>query len=130
MDLLGEYKNGNYVVAIYEDGTKIRYTEHDKFIPEFPESMDVKITNYCDMNCPWCHENSTSNGRHGDILHADFINSLRPFTEVAIGGGNPLSHPDLPVFLERLKQKNIIANITVNQRHFLDNKIKIGRAHV
>jgi len=122
MDLLGEYKNGNYVVAIYEDGTKIRYTEHDKFIPEFPESMDLKITNHCDMSCLWCHENSTREGRHGDILHADFINSLRPFTEVAIGGGNPLSHPDLHVFLERLKQKNIIANMTVNQRHFLNNK--------
>ena len=77
MNLLGEYQNGNYKVTIFDDGTKIRETDDDKFISEFPECMDVKITNYCDMGCPYCHENSTTNGLHGDILQVDFINSLQ-----------------------------------------------------
>lgn len=122
MSLLGEYKNGNCLISIFDDGTKIRETGENAFIPSFPESMDLKITNYCDMCCPYCHENSTVGGKHGDILKVEFINTLHPFTEVAIGGGNPLSHPDLIKFLELLRTKQIIANITVNQTHFLDNK--------
>lgn len=119
MNLLGEYQNGNYQVSIFDDGTKIRETEADVFLPTFPECMDIKITNYCDMGCLYCHENSTKNGLHGDILHAKFIDTLYPYTELAIGGGNPLSHPDLYEFLVKLKQKNIIANMTVNQNHFM-----------
>lgn len=130
MKLLGKYKNGNYNVIIFDDGTKIRETKEDKFIAIFPECMDIKITNYCDMGCPYCHEASSKKGKHGDILNIDFINTLRPYTELAIGGGNPLSHPDLLEFLQILKEKHIIANITVNQKHFeqnisyIDNLIK------
>lgn len=40
-------------------------------------------------------------------------------TELAIGGGNPLSHPNLPRFLEALQNRGIVANITVNQGHLL-----------
>ena len=119
MKLLGEYQNGNYTVSIYNDGTKIRETEEDNFVPDFPECMDVKITNQCDMACPYCHENSTKDGLHGDILNVNYINTLSPYTELALGGGNPLSHPDLIEFLERLKLKHLIANMTVNQAHFM-----------
>lgn len=122
MNLLGEYRNGNYNVSIFDDGTKIRETDDAVFVSQFPECMDVKITNYCDMNCPYCHENSTIEGQHGDILHPKFIDTLRPYTEIAIGGGNPLSHPQLLEFLTILKSKNIIANITVNQTHFLQEQ--------
>ena len=121
MKIIGEYQNGNYNVRIFDDGTKIRENDLDYFNADFPECMDVKITNYCEMSCPYCHENSNKDGLHGDILHSAFINTLHPYTELAIGGGNPLSHPDLIEFLEILKSKNIIANITVNQKHFLDN---------
>lgn len=121
MKILGKYRNGNYNVVIFDDGTKVRETNDDKFIPEFPECMDVKITNYCDRNCPFCHEASSTSGEHGDILNAKFIDSLNPYTELAIGGGNPLSHPDLMQFLQNLKDKKIIANMTINQVHFEQN---------
>ena len=48
--ILYQYKNGNYFVTIYPDGTKIRKTMDDDFIPIFPESIDLKITNYCENN--------------------------------------------------------------------------------
>lgn len=121
MKPLGVYKNGNYKVAIFDDGTKIRRTEEDEFIADFPESMDVKITNYCDMNCPMCHEKSTTEGGHGDVLGAKFIDTLSPYTEIAIGGGNPLSHPDLIPFLIKLRDRKIIASMTINQKHFMEN---------
>jgi len=114
------YENGNYKALIdTRNGTKIRQTNDNKFYPNFPESIDVKITNNCDMLCPMCHEVSTPDGKHGDILNAQFIDSLHPYTELAIGGGNPLTHPDLIAFLDKLYSKKVIANITVNQTHFV-----------
>ena len=119
--LLYKYKNGNYTVRIFEDGTKERYTLENEFNPTFPESIDLKITSYCDMNCPMCHEDSNINGKHA-TLDDDFIETLHEGTELAIGGGNPLSHPELIPFLERLNKKHIICNMTVNETHFLQNK--------
>lgn len=121
MNLIGEYQNGNYTVRIFDDGTKIRENDLDYLRPDFPESMDIKITNHCDRNCPFCHEASTLNGKHGDILNLPFINTLHPYTELAIGGGNPLSHPDLVPFLRKLKERKLIPSMTVNQVHFLQN---------
>ena len=118
MNLLGIYKNGNMRTCIFSDGTKIRETEDDEFIPEFAENMDIKISNYCDMDCKFCHEGSTKNGKHGDILNQRFIETLHPYQEVALGGGDATSHPDLVPFLHKLKDRKVIVNMTVNQRHF------------
>lgn len=67
--LLHLYQNGNYDVKIYSDGTKVRTTEDDEFIAQFPENIDCKITNKCDMGCAFCHENSVVDGLHGNINH-------------------------------------------------------------
>ena len=120
--ILGKVRNGNYDMLLLEDGTKIRYTKEDKFLPEKPESMDIKITNKCNMNCPFCHEDSIPDGKHGDILNAKFIETLNPYTELALGGGNPLEHPDLIPFLKKCKKLKLVANITINQKHFEDNQ--------
>ena len=120
MNLLSKYNNGNYTVEIYDDGTKIRETEEEEFIADFPENIDIKITNYCENNCKFCFESSSIEGKHAD-LDVDFIKTLKPYTELAIGGGNPLSHPQLFEFLKVLKEYKIIANITVRQNDFLNN---------
>lgn len=119
MKLLGSYKNGNYFVSIFEDGTKIRYNKIDYFEPNTIESIDIKITNRCDMGCEACHENSAVDGLHGDILSESFVDKLHPYTELAIGGGNPLSHPDLIPFLKKCKELKLIPSMTVNQHHFM-----------
>lgn len=56
MELLGRYKNGNFNVVLFNDGTKIRETDADEFIPDFAESMDIKICDRCDIGCKFCHE--------------------------------------------------------------------------
>lgn len=118
MELLGIYKNGNFTTKIFSDGTKVREAEDDEFRPAFAENMDIKICNYCDMGCPFCHEGSTTDGMLGDILNEKFIDTLHPYQEVAIGGGDATSHPDLIPFLHKLKDRKVIANMTVNQIHF------------
>lgn len=119
--LLAKYKNGNYIVKLYEDGTKIKETQEDKFIADFPDSIDLKITNYCDLNCKMCHENSSTDGKHAGFEH-NFLNTLKAGTELAIGGGNPLSHPNLIEFLSKMKAQKVICNLTVNETHFQKNQ--------
>ena len=113
------YQNGNYTVSInLEDGTKVRHNDKDCLIPENVENFDYKITQYCDNMCPFCFESSSPDGKHGDIMHQKFIDSLHPYTEISIGGGNCLSHPDLIPFLEKCRELKLIPSITVNQVHF------------
>lgn len=113
------YRNGNYIVRFnLADGTKIRETEEDDFIPAYAENIDIKITDRCSAGCPFCHEGSTPNGKYGDIMNEKFVDTLHAYQECAIGGGNVLEHPDLVPFLRKLKEKKVIANITVNQIHF------------
>lgn len=122
-----KYKNGNHEVYINdENGTKIRKTIDDNatgFISDFADSVDFKITNKCFNNCPFCHEKSTSNGEEGCIDNWKFLDTLHPYTEMAIGGGDVLTFPHLYELLELLKSKNIYANITVSQNNIFDNKI-------
>lgn len=117
------YKNGNHQVMIFENGTKISSTinpDDEYFTSDFPESIDLKITNKCNRGCAWCHENSSIDGKHGNI-NLKFIDTLKPYTEVAIGGGNPLEHPQLIDLLKKLKEQKIYANMTVNLSHFIEN---------
>ena len=115
--LLGSYKNGNYYVSIFSDGTKIRQTKEEEFIPSFAENCDVKITDKCDGGCAFCYEGCTPGGKHGDILNYKFLDTLHPYTELAING-NDLTHPDLGKFMQKMREKKVILNMTVNQIHF------------
>lgn len=81
--------------------------------------MDLKITDWCDAGCPHCHENSTVRGKHANV---DFIINVlvrdqMTGAEWAIGGGDPLSHPQLEDILNAMHAKRQIANLTVNGAH-------------
>lgn len=113
------YRNGNYNVLLYGDGTKIRFNNEDSLIPEFPECVDLKITDKCDLNCPMCHESSTIEGKHSSFEDCvQFIRSMKPYTELAIGGGNPMAHPDINKIIKECYTSNVVANMTLNIKHF------------
>lgn len=116
--IIGAYTNGTYKVIVEEDGTKTRIAKNDIMIPAFAENCDVKITDCCDGGCEYCYEGCTKEGKHADLLNLKFLDTLHPFTEMALNG-NDLTHPDLVPFLELLKSKKIFANMTVNQKHFM-----------
>lgn len=130
--LIASYKNGNYNVELYGDGTKIRFGDVDKFVAKFPENIDVCVTKKCDGGCPYCYEGCTANGKHGNILvHTingyelpKWMKSLRPGTELALNG-NDLTHPDLDECLNLLHKQGIVTNMTVNQKHFIRNYDKL-----
>lgn len=116
------YKNGNYNVHLdLVSGTKIRENDLTFFKADRPENMDIKITNKCNMGCAFCHENSTCDGKHSDALNSKFLETLPEWTECAYGGGNVLEYPDLVPLLRKSKNLHLISNITVNQKHFMEN---------
>jgi len=121
MKLINRYKNGNYSVFLFDNGTKIRVLpdSEDTFKPSFPENIDLKITNKCTVGCPYCHENSSKTGKCADLeklMVSNFILSLNPGTELAIGGGglSTVNRDDFRAFLKILEIKDVVANITVN----------------
>ena len=117
------YQNGNYQVHLdLNTGTKIRENDLDFLEPAFPESMDMCITYQCDKGCPFCYMGATVDGKHADLSDVKFLDTLHPYTEIALGGGNALAHPDLVSFLQKCKDKKLIVNITVNQTHFIKDQ--------
>ena len=126
-----EYDNGNCHVSIDTDtGTKTRECGgYPK--PEFPESVDLKITDRCDRGCAYCHESSSPDGDHsraGTIQR--LINGLPPGVEIAVGGGNALTRPDLQGLLWRLRARGLIGNVTLHIDHAVQDftRLKTLRA--
>jgi hypothetical protein len=119
MKLINKYINGNVTVTLFDDGTKIQeWNDSEMPDPVYPNSMDIKITDWCDLGCSWCHEKSTVKGEHADLEYLlEIIQDLPKGTELAIGGGNPLSHPGLVPFLITCKMFGLVSNLTVNYQH-------------
>jgi organic radical activating enzyme len=109
--------------AIWYNGKTIRIAlDNSKPITELdcPEFYDVKLTGKCEGNCSWCYMDSKETDNHYDNVLSkieSFFEPLskneRPF-QVAIGGGEPTSHPDFIPTLKLFKQMGIEPNYTTN----------------
>ena len=113
--------NGNGFVEINKnDGTSIRTILDDKpYIAEYPENIDMNISNRCINNCEFCYQGCTREGKHADIKKFiedknSFLYTLHEGTELALNGNEPL-HPDLELLLNFCKERGILANLTVNE---------------
>lgn len=120
MGVLSRYKNGNLITTLYSDGTRVRETQDDEFVPEFSENVDVHISDRCDNKCSMCYANCTPDGKFGD-LEAHWLNTVHAGTEMAVNLNFPM-HPDFLKFAKRMRHKGIVLNATVNQKHFEENE--------
>lgn len=130
--VLDSYVNGNHRTYIFSNGTRIRVLRNPfsrKLTFDFAENCDVKITNYCDANCKYCHEGSSKKGKHGTLYEngklLNIFETWKKGTEMAIGGGNALDHPELYKFLTEMAIKGVICNLTVNQKHLVSHADKL-----
>jgi len=109
-----------------DTGCKIRFSfSENAVIPErafAPELVDVKITNKCNRECPWCYQSSTPDGETADTYDiyrvAKSLAELKVF-EVAIGGGEPLLVPSLALILQQFRQVGIVPNFTTRETSWL-----------
>lgn len=116
MSLVKSYRNGTYRVQINtETGTKYFFGD-DLSGPDFPDSIDLKITDHCLCGCPFCYEGSSPRGQHADpkVIEEMFSCLPKEPIEVAIGGGDPLDHIFLGDIIEFLSDRGHIVNMTVS----------------
>ena len=129
-EVLHAWNNGNTKVTLYTDGTKTREYE-DNVIPEpeFPETIDMKITNWCNAPCQkWCHEMSNVKGNHASFVKmAETVADAPKGMEIAFGGGATQTWPYLSPMVEALNYKGVICNMTVNQYHIQAVETRILR---
>lgn len=114
------YINGNYFVQNDPwTGSKLKRTLRvgEDFIPSFPDSIDLKITNSCSNACPFCHESSIPGGASFDLERTKILLSQLPRVgiELAIGGGNVFDIPDQTCKLIKwAEQYGFLPRVTIN----------------
>ena len=108
-------KNGNYYIlygSVFSRKEKLRLQVDSipDMIPEYPELVDMKITDACQHKCPFCYMASTPNGKHAELKDVyNLIHQFKYKTEFALGGGNVLLHPYFTSIVKRISEKNHIA---------------------
>lgn len=106
-----------------ETGLTLRWGKTEEENPvraPWPELADISISNHCTKGCDFCYRGSTDN--HSFMSLHDYEYVLDSLTspeygsvfQVALGGGEPLEHPDFPEILRATKRRGIVANFTTN----------------
>jgi organic radical activating enzyme len=111
--------NGDFILRNKYRGDKIRFS-FEKNSPKtkkagFPELVDIKITSHCAYGCSFCYQSSTAQGQHASLDDVkrviDILANSKTF-EIAIGGGEPTTHPELAKILEHASAKGMSAGFT------------------
>lgn len=76
----------------------------------------IEITNICNMDCSFCHGHSRAKGLMTRDGFQTILNALEGKTKYLYYHlmGEPLLHPELPVFLKMAKEKGFYSMITTN----------------
>ena len=116
--VLGSYRNGNYTVVLYDDGTKVRVNNENYMRADRPESIDINISTKCDCGCAFCYENCTPNGVIADF-NSPLFDSIPPWTEIALNGNGVIGSVRFEDFLFKMARQKVICNITVNIKDYI-----------
>ena len=120
-----------YTIINRSNGTKIRLSfnndAEELTKTETPELVDLKITDYCNYGCSYCYQNSTKKGKHADTQYIknviDSLDEKGEILELAIGGGEPTSHPDFWEIVKYANNKKINVGMSTRDTNwFVDLK--------
>lgn len=131
------YKSLGYT-SFFNPGTGFFARVSDKgakdpfWSPHGPELMDISITNWCDKECSFCYNSSSSCGGH--MALDDYKNVIDQAADmgtfqVALGGGNPNQHPDFVEIIEYTTSKGLVPNYTTNGRGLTDEILEMTSKH-
>ena len=85
-----------------------------------PELADISISNRCSKGCSFCYKDSTPNGKvmrveeYCQVLDSLCSAEYGTVFQVAIGGGEPLEHPDFLRIVDETVKRGIVLNFTTN----------------
>ena len=116
-NVIANYINGNTHITLWSDGTREMETEDNEFKFDYPTNVDVTITHKCDNECKYCYLGCCKDGSHADLTKFNFFDTLNPGQEFAINLNN-CDHPQLFEFLQKMRDKGVFVNGTVNQVDF------------
>jgi hypothetical protein len=115
-------------------GAKVRFSFDDLAATPTgtfaPELVDLKVTDFCRNNCRFCYQDSDEKGEHASMQNigrlAYALGELGVF-EVAIGGGEPMEHPDFLEILDIFQRNGIVANFTTRETDWLRDEARRER---
>lgn len=118
--------SGHLTLFDKSSGKKIRILPEGVGAPlcsAAPELVDIKITDYCPVGCTYCYQGSTKKGAHAntDLIErfAYGLGRMGVF-EVAIGGGDPTTHPDFARILKTFHDVGVVPNFSTQLWDWLD----------
>lgn len=115
-NFMGDTKTG----ITFRWGKSLR--ENSAFAP-WPELADISISNHCTKGCDYCYRDSKNNSSFMSLDNYEYIlNELQHskwgnIFQIAIGGGEPLEHPQFKQIIEATISRNIVSNLTTNGIH-------------
>jgi pyruvate formate lyase activating enzyme len=90
---------------------------------DYPEHVAATVfLNGCDFRCPYCHNFELVDGRALPIMEeAEFFSFLEKrkgiLDGIAISGGEPCLHKDLPEFIKRIREYGYKIKLDTNGYH-------------
>jgi MoaA/NifB/PqqE/SkfB family radical SAM enzyme len=104
-------------------GVTMRWGTDIKSSPYFapwPELADISISNHCSKGCEFCYRDSKADqsfmtvAQYEKVLDELSSSKWGSVFQVALGGGEPLEHPDFIKIIEKTNERGIAANFTTN----------------
>ena len=123
METLRRHTEGYNFLGNPKTGLTMRWgsaLEDNPLLAPWPELADISISNRCGKGCSFCYRDSHPDGALMSLdAYAYTLDSLTspvwgPVFQVALGGGEPLEHPDFLAMLDLTRERGIVANFTTN----------------
>ena len=136
--MIRKHFEGYNFVGVQETGVTFRwgssFNEDPKMAP-WPELADISISNYCTNGCSYCYRDSGKDGKFMSI--DDYKLVLKNLTsekygsifQIAIGGGEPLLHPNFHEIIQLTWENGIIPNYTTSGKFFTQENIESTRKY-
>ena len=112
---------------------RTREVTFERDVPSYPFQVlnsptlaDFQITTVCPLGCPHCYASAEPEGTSvplSDIARVFDELEKNGVTQVALGGGEPLSHPDFIPILEMCLSRGMVPNLTTTGVYFDQNRL-------
>jgi radical SAM protein with 4Fe4S-binding SPASM domain len=108
--------NNGFKVKIIESCDS-KDSEYSFEILSSPTLADIQITTKCNLHCPHCYAESSSEGKNigwEDLNLALDVFEKEGIFQVALGGGEPTLHPRFIEIIETVRKRGMVPNLTTN----------------
>ncbi|MBI4814202.1 MAG: radical SAM protein [Methanobacterium sp.] len=137
--MIRKHFKGYNFVANPATGFTLRWGDdfsQNPYMAPWPELADISISNYCTNGCSYCYRSSNEKGRFMPLK--DYTHVLQQLTnekygsifQVALGGGEPLLHPDFNEIIRTTREDyGIIPNYTTCGKFFTPENLEVSRKY-